>query len=113
MSFKIKQTGFLKIKSSDIDSLVIKALGLTAQLVISDARELTPIDTGRLRNGWIQKSINYQSVVIGNRVEYAPYIEFGTRYITGRHMLEQALFKMQKDRSFIKILKRILKNESG
>lgn len=111
MSFKIKKTKLLTINPNKIESLVIKALGLTAQLVISEARVLTPVDTGRLINGWVQKEIKNSSVIIGNRVEYAPYIEFGTKYIAGRHMLEQALMKMQQNDIFIKVLHKVLENE--
>ena len=43
------------------------------------AKDLAPVDTGRLRNGishQVDESEN--AVYVGTNVEYAPYVEFGT-----------------------------------
>ena len=58
------------------------------------ARELCPVDTGRLR-----ASIQMESgrdglgpwVTIGTNVEYAPYVEFGTRYMAPQPYLRPAV----------------------
>lgn len=111
MKIRIKKKGFVRLNQLQLENAVIRALGITAQLVITDARELTPVDTGRLRNAWIQKQPTADSITIGNRMEYAPYIEFGTRSIQGKHMLEHSLSRMKEKKYFMKVLKRMLKNE--
>lgn len=110
MSTKTIIKGFGKLSNEELERYVIQALGLTAQIVISEARRLTPVDTGRLRNGWLQRAFTKNTVIVGNRVEYAPYLEFGTRYITGKHMLEQAIHIVKKRNILVKILKKVLKN---
>lgn len=43
------------------------------------AKDLTPVDTGNLRNGIThQVSEDGREVYIGTNVEYAPYVELGT-----------------------------------
>lgn len=58
------------------------------------AKQLCPVDTGRLR-----ASINHRLeadgqglvAIIGSDVEYAPYVEFGTRYMRAQPYLRPAL----------------------
>lgn len=54
----------------------LEAVGIEAE---GDAKELCPVDTGRLRNS-ITHAIDAgeKAVYIGTNVEYAPYIELGT-----------------------------------
>lgn len=68
--------------------LALEAIGMTAETY---AKQETPVDTGRLRNSMshtVQPSEN--AVYIGSNVEYAPYIELGTRNIRARNMLRNA-----------------------
>lgn len=77
----------LKELSSGIE-LALEAIGMTAETY---AKQETPVDTGRLRNSMshtVQPSEN--SVYIGSNVEYAPYIELGTRNIRAHNMLRNA-----------------------
>lgn len=54
----------------------LEIIGMTAERY---AKELAPVDTGRLRNS-ISHEVDTDSktVFVGTNVEYAPYIEFGT-----------------------------------
>lgn len=52
----------------------LEAVGATAEAY---AKELCPVDTGRLRDS-ITYSVNDNTVYLGSDVEYAPYVEFGT-----------------------------------
>ena len=52
----------------------LEAIGLTAE---AHAKELCPVDTGRLRNS-ISHARDDISAYIGTNVEYAPYVELGT-----------------------------------
>ena len=49
------------------------------------AKQSTVVDTGRLRAS-IDHNITGTSAVIGTNVEYAPFIEYGTSRMKGRHM---------------------------
>ena len=48
------------------------------------------IDTGRLRNS-ISYAADGESAYIGTNVEYAPYLELGTKKITAHHYLKRAV----------------------
>ena len=52
----------------------LEMIGLTAEKY---AKELAPVDTGRLRNS-ITHEVDDKDVYIGSNVEYAPHVEFGT-----------------------------------
>ena len=69
-------------------SAALTAIGAVAE---SHAKDLCPVDTGRLRN-----SISYaveeseQAVYIGTNVEYAAYVEMGTSRMKARPYLKPA-----------------------
>ena len=48
------------------------------------------IDTGRLRNS-ISYAVDGEAAYIGTNVEYAPYLELGTKKITAHHYLKRAV----------------------
>ena len=56
---------------------VNKALTESCLLVESDAKQLVPVDTGRLKSS-IQSKVEGDTGTVGTNVEYAPYVEFGT-----------------------------------
>ena len=64
----------------------LEAIGLTAE---GHAKNETPVDTGRLRNS-INHATDDDAAYIGTNVEYAPYVELGTRGRKGVHMLQRA-----------------------
>ena len=64
----------------------LEAIGLTAE---GHAKKETPVDTGRLRNS-ISHAADDEAAYIGTNVEYAPYVELGTRGRQGVHMLQRA-----------------------
>ena len=47
------------------------------------------VDTGRLRNS-ISYTVDGEAAYIGTNVEYAPYLELGTKKITAHHYLKRA-----------------------
>lgn len=60
------------------------------------AKQLCPVDTGRLRSSIQlvdphQVSTDVLSVRVGTAVNYARYVEFGTRYMAARPYLRPAL----------------------
>ena len=63
-----------------LDSAIAKALTKIGQQAEGNAKLMCPTDTGRLKNS-ITNQIDMQenAVYIGTNVEYAPYVELGTR----------------------------------
>lgn len=65
---------------SAIDAAVSRALEIIGGTAETNAKQLAPVRSGNLRN-----SITHQvddaekAAVIGTNVEYAPYVELGTR----------------------------------
>ena len=64
----------------------LEAIGLVAE---GHAKKETPVDTGRLRNS-ISHATDDEAAYIGTNVEYAPYVELGSRGRPGVHMLNRA-----------------------
>ena len=64
----------------------LEAVGLTAERY---AKALCPVDTGRLRNS-ISHAVEGDSVYIGTNVEYAVYVEKGTRKMQAYPYLKPA-----------------------
>lgn len=64
----------------------LEAIGITAE---GHAKKITPVDTGRLRNS-IGHAADDEAAYIGSNVEYAPYVELGSRGREGKHMLQRA-----------------------
>lgn len=54
----------------------LEEIGLLAE---GYAKKLCPVDTGRLRNSITHEVVSGREVHIGTSVEYAPYVELGTR----------------------------------
>ena len=67
----------------------LEAIGLQAE---GYAKLKAPVDTGRLRNS-ITHSLapEEEAVYIGTNVEYAPYVEFGTRRTKAQPFLKPAV----------------------
>lgn len=63
----------------------VQAAGLVAETV---AGEAAPVDKGRLRQS-IRKESRDEGMAadIGTNVEYAPFQEYGTRFIKGKHFM--------------------------
>ena len=64
----------------------LEAVGLTAERY---AKTLCPVDTGRLRNS-ISHAVEGDSAYIGTNVEYAVYVEKGTRKMQAYPYLKPA-----------------------
>lgn len=52
----------------------LEIIGLTAEKY---AKQIVPVDTGRLRNS-ITHNVDGKEVYVGSNVEYAPHVEYGT-----------------------------------
>jgi len=82
-------------------------------LILRDARINAPVDTGRLRAS-ITPEVKAEPPdvigIVGSNVEYAPFQEFGTKRMAGKHYLERAVEK-NKDRiqrEFEKVVNQVI-----
>lgn len=67
-----------------------KQVDVYANTLLSKCKALTPVRSGKLRNGWsIKKSSN--GYLIENDVEYAKYVNFGTDTKGPVNMVAKAL----------------------
>lgn len=64
---------------SDVDKNVSDEINKTAYNIEKDAKRTCPVDTGYLRRSITTSPGNLEAEV-GTDVEYAPFVEFGTRY---------------------------------
>lgn len=84
------------------------AVALTALQVESTAKELAPVDTGRLRASiGITFAADRLSAEVGSNVEYAIFIEAGTRYMAAQPFLGPAF--EQHRAAFLANMKQALK----
>ncbi len=68
-----------------LDGAIIRALERCGMQAEGYAKDLTPVDTGNLRNSITHKlEPDGKAVQIGTNTEYAPYVELGTgKYAEG------------------------------
>lgn len=79
-----------KVLSAFDDAVLrgLEAIGLEAE---GKAKKDTPVDTGRLRNSVSHAVADAErAAYIGTNVEYAPYVELGTRFMRARPFLRPA-----------------------
>ena len=62
------------------------ALEIIGGKVESYAKQLCPVDTGRLRNSITHSQMDEDTEVIGTNVDYAPYVELGHHQQPGRYV---------------------------
>ena len=62
---------------SDIERATAKALEIIGGKAETYAKQLCPVDTGRLRNSITHAQVDEKTEAVGTNVEYAPYVELG------------------------------------
>ena len=74
---------------------VVKDLIRRARKVENRAKQLCPVDTGRLRSSISMSAPQTErgsvTIHVGTNVEYAPFLEYGTSRMSARPFLEPAL----------------------
>lgn len=91
----------IKLDDAQLNNLLVSISGDVSRYMLrlgikiqSSARRKCPVDTGRLRSsiGVTQKATSAGAVTsIGTNVEYGLYVHEGTRFMTGRPFLRDAL----------------------
>lgn len=101
----------LNIPAFHIDELYKVALQIERV-----AKQLTPVDTGRLRSSiGTAMLLNQKGVVVSTNVDYAVFVHEGTRFMRGRPFMAEGLnqvkgriegnIKDRLDREFVKAFK--------
>ena len=75
---------------SAVDQAIVRGLEICGGKAESYAKELCPVDTGRLRNSISHAQMDEKTEVIGSNVEYAPFVELGTRKMAAKPYLRPA-----------------------
>lgn len=88
---------------------IAEALEVCGGVAESYAKELCPVDTGRLRNSITHAQTGEQEESIGSNVEYAPYVELGTRKMMAQPFLQPAA--ENHSQQYNDIIKRTLQGE--
>jgi HK97 gp10 family phage protein len=80
-----------------VEDQLYKDLVGAGQEIRNESVRATPVDTGALRAGWQVRQSRTQytaEVEIFNKVPYAGYVEYGTRYQRSQPMLRPAVNKI-------------------
>lgn len=92
MSLTVKLIDNSEAVLNALDSQIeagLTAVGMTAE---SHAKDLAPVDTGRLRNSLThQVEMSEKAVYVGTNVEYAQFVENGTQRMKARPYLRPAV----------------------
>lgn len=99
--------GLFNYLVDDVDDIVSNEIKKTAYKIERDAKKKCPVDTGRLR-GSITTNLGNLEAEVGTNVEYARFVEFGTRYQEAKPFMVPAIEK-NIDGLENRIVKEILK----
>ena len=80
-------------KTETVEKDVSKLIKNTLHNIERDAKKQCPVDTGRLRGSITTNIISTYSGEVGTNVEYAEYVEYGTRYQSAQPYFEPAVEK--------------------
>ena len=74
-----------------VEQAIGRALEICGGTAERYAKEICPVDTGRLRNSIAHAQVDSHTESVGSNVEYAPYVELGTRYQRAQPYLRPAV----------------------
>ncbi len=78
-------------KMKALDRFNDQVVAKTALDIKRLAMSNTPVRTGNLRDGWESNKTGKWEWEVKDKVEYGPYVEFGTVKMAGRFMLTKAV----------------------
>jgi HK97 gp10 family phage protein len=88
MTLEIREDN-VDLAKSEIRAAFARALERIGMQAEGYAQDLCPVDTGNLRNS-ITHTADAEAAYIGTNVEYAPYVELGTRRAAAQPFLKPA-----------------------
>jgi len=79
---------------NELNSTLQQKLDLTGKVVEQKAKENCPVDTGKLRNS-IKSELDKAdlTVSVGSDLEYAKFVEYGTRYQPAQSFLRKGMIQ--------------------
>jgi HK97 gp10 family phage protein len=77
-----------------LDGDVTDLLERLGEGIEADARIACPVDTGHLRDS-LEHEVDGDTLRVGTNVDYAVYVEEGTRYMAAEPYLRPALYRMR------------------
>ena len=99
-AFILKGTGITLVnldrvlKKVQIDDRLDEAVERIAYSVEAEAKRICPVDTGRLRASIHSMRIKKGAYYVGTNVEYAPFVEYGTKKMRAQPYLRPAVRKV-------------------
>lgn len=84
-------TSYLGQVKKGMEQQAAQALEVIGGMAETYAKLLCPVDTGRLRNSITHQMQGNTAVIIGTNVEYAPYVELGTRRMKAQPYIKPAV----------------------
>lgn len=102
----LKQFNKTEIVEKDVSKLIKDTL----YSIERDAKKSCPVDTGRLKGSITTNIISTYSGEVGTNVEYAEYVEYGTRYQKAQPFFEPAVKKNEEifEKELDKIVEELL-----
>ena len=100
ISTRIQVTGLVELTrdmqeaAKEIETAISRAFKTVGWLITKEIKKETPVDTGRLRRS-ITPIFKQMMVEILSNVDYAVYVEEGTRNMKGAHMFKKVIDRMQ------------------
>lgn len=88
MSIEVREDNTAEV-AGNIKNAITQALESVGLAAEGYAKLNCPVDTGNLRNS-ITHEVSGNDVYIGTNVEYAPYVELGTKRMKARGFLKSA-----------------------
>ena len=80
----------------DFKQAATQLLEETGDLAVAEAQARTPVDTGTLKRSLARDEVKDLEVEVGSSIEYAKYVEDGTRKQGAKHMLKDGVAIAQK-----------------
>lgn len=99
-----------KVKASArVAELVDAEMPALALMFEAEAKDRTPVQTGRLKSEMVGQRTGFLTAELSNNIAYAPYVEFGTSRTEPRAMIRNAAAAMKE--KGLDYLKQKLKSE--
>ena len=68
---------------------------LAGKVGMKEAVDCSPYDTGKLQGSWYTMEIG-NICLLKNTAEYCRYVNDGTRYMKGKHFVEEAISRIEE-----------------
>ncbi len=109
MSIQYKYEDFSKKITDAVKAGIPGAVQIAAVNISSKAKDLSPVDTGNLRNSISYRQGNRPNeMIVGANAPYAIYQEFGTRNMPPQPFMRPAIDLVIKGRATIEGVKSIV-----